>query len=419
MSTITKILIIEDDPCYRFILERFLKEFSQNLSIHSSAESAVATIERGEKFDVILSDFNLPGRNGDFLLKKLRERGDDTPYIILSGNTDICEDSLGIRSMVNKILNKAEVCKDELITIIKSVLALAVSIEGNKKKILVADDDPLNIEAVESFLDDSVYEVISTKNGKRACELAERELPDLIILDWKMPVMGGIEAAGIISSNPLTKDVPIIMSTDVMTKVEHLEKALDNGVADFLSKPFDRVEFRARLNASLRLKAQNDEIRELLSQEKKHFKEALELKEKELSTIAIYDYEKNLLLEKVAVEIRKIEDRMKTKGCNIEVLQNLRKKLRYQLNLEGSWRKFRKHFEQVHSSFFERLQKKHPALNPNDVKICAYIKTGLDNAEMSQLVGIETSSVRKALNRLKQKLRLSNHIGLREYIQTL
>lgn len=419
MSTITKILVVEDDPCYRFILERFLKEFSQNLSIHSSAESAISAIDKGQKFDLILSDFNLPGRNGDYLLRRLRERGDETPYILLSNDSDVCQDNLGVRNMVNKILNKSNVCKEELVNIIKSVLALAVTMDRNKKKVLVADDEPLNLEAVAGFFDEKKYDLIYTKNGQSACEIAERELPDLIILDWKMPVMSGIEATQIINSNPLTKDIPIIISTDVMTTESDLVEALDKGAADFVNKPFDSIEFRARVNASLRLKAQNDEIKNLLMQEKKHFKETLELKEKELSTIAMYDYEKNLLLEKVVAEIRKIEDRMKQKGCNVEVLMNLRRRVRYQLNLEDSWKKFRRHFEQVHATFLERLHKKHPELSTNDIKICAYLKIGLDNAEMSQLVGIETSSVRKALSRLKQKLQLANSEGLRAYIQAV
>lgn len=417
MNSITKILIVEDDPCYRFILERFLKEFSQNLSIHSSAESAIATLESGQKFDVIISDFNLPGRNGDYLVKKLRERGDNTPYIMLSGNTDITEDSLGIRSMVSKILNKANVCKDELVYIIKSVLSMAMSVDKKKKRILVADSESLNFDIVKDFLDEKQYEVIFARNGKKACEEAEKQLPDLIIMDWKMPVMGGIEAAGIISSNPITEDIPIIISTGVMTSEENLNDALENGAADFLSKPFEAIEFKARVNACLRLKSQNDEIRNLLLQEKQHFNETLELKDKELSSIATFNYEKSLCLKKVVTEIRKIEEKMR--GANAQALRDLRRRLSYQLNIEESWKNFRKHFEQVHTSFFDRLQKNHPSLNPNDLKICAYLKIGLDNTEMSQLVGIETSSVRKSLNRLKQKLGLTNQDGLREYVQAL
>lgn len=417
MNTITKILIIEDDPCYRFILERFLKEFSQNLSIHCSAESAITALESGQKFDIILSDFNLPGRNGDYIVKRLREMGDTTPYIILSANTDISEDSLGIRSMVSKILNKADICQEELIYIIKSVLSLAMSVDKKKKKILIADDESLNIKTIRGFLDEEQFEVIVAKNGKVACEKAEKFLPDLIIMDWKMPSMSGIEATGIISSNPITADIPIIISTGVMTSEENLNEALENGAADFLSKPFEATEFKARLNACLRLKSQNDEIRNLLTQEKKHFKETIELKEKELSSIATFNYEKSLCLKKVVTEIKRIEDKMR--GGNAEILRELRRKLNYQLNIEDSWRKFRQHFEQVHTSFFERLQNIHPSLNPNDVKICAYIKIGLDNTEMSQLVGIETSSVRKALNRLKQRLNLTVNDGLREYIRTL
>lgn len=121
MSAI-KLLLVEDDPCYRMILGLFLKDYTQSITIHHNAESAIEAINNGEKYDLIISDYNLPGKNGDFLLKKLRSEGDNTPYIILSANEDVEEECPEIKSLVNEVFVKAAVCKEELVITIESLL---------------------------------------------------------------------------------------------------------------------------------------------------------------------------------------------------------------------------------------------------------------------------------------------------------
>lgn len=286
-----------------------------------------------------------------------------------------------------------------------------------KKKILVADDDSLNLEVVLELLDSKEYEVLYAPNGEIACEIAKSELPDLIILDWQMPVMNGIEAIEVLTNTPETKEIPIIVATGVMTAVENLSTALEKGAIDFLSKPFNAIEFKARVGACLRLKAQNDEIRQFLIKEKQFIKETLELKERELNSIAIFDFEKSQLLKKIVDDIQRIEN--KSEGAIVTDLRDLKRKANSQINFEKSWDNFKKHFEQVHSAFFERLLKKHNTVNPNDLRLCAYLKIGLDNTEMSQLLSIESASVRKSLHRLKQKLNLTQDDVLREYINSI
>lgn len=118
-----KLLLVEDDPCYRMIMGLFLKDYTQSITIHHSAESAMEAINNGEKFDLIISDYNLPGKNGDYLVKKLREEGDNTPYIILSANEDIEESSPEIKGIVNEVLFKANVCREELVSTMENILS--------------------------------------------------------------------------------------------------------------------------------------------------------------------------------------------------------------------------------------------------------------------------------------------------------
>lgn len=288
---------------------------------------------------------------------------------------------------------------------------------NSKKKILVIDDDPANLAVVIELLDGEQYEVLYANNGEAGCKIAETEQPYLIILDWQMPVMDGIEVIEILTQQPQTKEIPIIVATGIMTAVENLSMALEKGAIDFLSKPFNTLEFKARVGASLRLKEQNDAIKNLLKKEKEFIQETLELKERELNSIAIFDFEKSQLLRKIVDDLQRIEN--KAEGEVAKDLKDLKKKANSQVNFEKSWDNFKKHFEQVHSAFFEKLLRKHTSINPNDLKICAYLKIGLDNMEMSRLLNIEQASVRKSLHRLKLKLGLTQDDILREYINSI
>lgn len=120
-----KLLVVEDDPCFKVVLRLFLKDFTQNITIHDNAESAMDSIDEGEKFDMIISDFNLPGENGDYVLKKLRKKGDKTPYIILSANKDIKTDCPDIDGLANEMLEKSTLNRESLVATIKKVLQKA------------------------------------------------------------------------------------------------------------------------------------------------------------------------------------------------------------------------------------------------------------------------------------------------------
>jgi PAS domain S-box-containing protein len=118
--------------------------------------------------------------------------------------------------------------------------------------ILVADDQVQNISAIMQMLTnlDKDLRIIGAVNGKQAYEQAIAKDPDLIILDWEMPVMSGIEAVKLLKNNPQTKEIPIIMAT-ALTSSDHLSEAMDAGAMDYVRKPLDRVELVARVRSAL------------------------------------------------------------------------------------------------------------------------------------------------------------------------
>ena len=115
-------------------------------------------------------------------------------------------------------------------------------------KILVVDDEALLVKGIRFNLQNEGYEVITGSNGLEAVQLAQSQAPDLIILDVMMPEMDGLAACSSIRS---FSDVPIILLT---AKVDDMDKLMgfDNGADDYITKPFNILELKARIRALLR-----------------------------------------------------------------------------------------------------------------------------------------------------------------------
>ncbi|MCK4752236.1 MAG: response regulator [Planctomycetes bacterium] len=117
-------------------------------------------------------------------------------------------------------------------------------------KILIVDDEPDYLSAVQYHLGWSNYEIITAVNGKEALEKAESEKPDLILLDTSMPVMDGHEVLEQLSKNPELKQIPVIMVT-ARCEVQDIATASSYSVADYVAKPFDFAELTKKIESAL------------------------------------------------------------------------------------------------------------------------------------------------------------------------
>ena len=117
--------------------------------------------------------------------------------------------------------------------------------------ILIADDEPNQLELMSFNLTNAGYSIIKATNGKEAIELIENHSPDLIILDWMMPKMSGIDVCRTLRSRSETKQIPIII---LSARSEDSDKSLglDTGADDYISKPFSPKELISRVKALLR-----------------------------------------------------------------------------------------------------------------------------------------------------------------------
>ena len=115
-------------------------------------------------------------------------------------------------------------------------------------KILVVDDEALLVKGIRFNLQSEGYDVITGSDGLQALQLVQQEHPDLVILDVMMPNMDGMTACGKIRE---FSDVPIILLT---AKTDDIDKLMgfDHGADDYITKPFNILELKARIRALLR-----------------------------------------------------------------------------------------------------------------------------------------------------------------------
>jgi diguanylate cyclase (GGDEF)-like protein len=136
-------------------------------------------------------------------------------------------------------------------------------------KILVADDNEEMLETLERIFLFYHFEVEKARDGKEAVELAEKTLPDIILMDGMMPVMDGFEACRIIKSKLETKDIPIVFLTANYVKTNDRIVGFELGADDYLLKPFNSKELVARTRSILKrgemlrlLKSENEQLSE-------------------------------------------------------------------------------------------------------------------------------------------------------------
>ena len=127
--------------------------------------------------------------------------------------------------------------------------------------VLVVDDEYSGRQTLESILEGEGYNIEMAENGKQALEKARTLLPDVILLDVMMPGMTGFEVCQHVRNDPLLAEIPIIVLTALDDR-ESLLTALKAGADDFISKPFDRFELRARLLGITRLNRYSKLIQE-------------------------------------------------------------------------------------------------------------------------------------------------------------
>jgi two-component system alkaline phosphatase synthesis response regulator PhoP len=133
-----------------------------------------------------------------------------------------------------------------------------------KSKILIADDNLTNVELLEAYLTDMDCEIAMAVDGHDTLAKVSVFQPDLILLDIMMPKMSGFEVCKRLKSDPATGNIPIIMVT-ALNELGDIERGVECGTDDFLTKPVTKLELITRVKSLLRLRHLRNELERVMA----------------------------------------------------------------------------------------------------------------------------------------------------------
>jgi two-component system cell cycle response regulator len=284
-----KILIIEDNKLNLKLIRTILLISNFKVFEAENAEVGFQIIEE-HRPDIILMDIQLPGMDGLTATRRLKSSDTykDIPVIALTAKAMEGDEQKAIAAgcdgyivkpintqgfistlndfIQNAVTNRPNQPSTTLPMDSQNVNSLDHRIKNiedafsQRRKILIVDDEPLNVQLMEKQLHEYSYDTISAFCGEDALKIVEKELPDLIILDIVMQGIDGFEVIRAIRANKKTADIPIILCTVLNSKEERI-RGLNIGADEFLNKPIMFEELLARVRSLIRIKAYQEQIR--------------------------------------------------------------------------------------------------------------------------------------------------------------
>ena len=273
-----------------------------------------------------------------------------------------------------------------------------------KKKVLIVDDQPENLRAlVAIFVENgSDYNILQTISPQAAMDIAACELPDLIISDWEMPEMNGLEFIQELKENPKTKNIPVVIQTAVKLSASNLKQALMAGAIDYLRKPIDSTELLARCHSALKIT--------------EYYQCMVALKDKELTEAAVRLVSNHRFIQDLMYKLKDLKAELpkRQKSTNLIIDEML-------VELEGHqsdriWVQFQIAFDNVYGNFITSLLHAHPHLTQSEIKLCRFIRMGMSIKDIGEMLHKAYESVKVARSRLRRKLNLNAKESLSTYL---
>lgn len=273
-----RILLVDDVNENLHALMSVLRD-DYAIAAATSGEKALDLARQQPYPDLILLDIKMPGMDGYSVLAHLKSNPAtaDIPVIFVTGLAEAADEArglkLGVADYITKPINPELLhmrvrTQLELQRYRRNPVLFDVS-QGcdpdRPPSLLVVDDVPQNIhELLEALKDD--YRILVARSGAKALELIEGESPpDLVLLDIVMPEMDGYEVCRRIKASPRGNRIPVIFVT-VVDATEDKVRGFSIGAADYITKPFDVDEVRARVRTQLELSRLRNFLEDLVAQ---------------------------------------------------------------------------------------------------------------------------------------------------------
>ena len=271
------------------------------------------------------------------------------------------------------------------------------------------------------------YEMLNASNARLALKIANSVVPDLIVTDWEMPEMNGIEFINALKKNDLTKDIPVIMATGIMMTSDDLNLALSSGAVDFIRKPIDKIELIARVRTVLELSDFIYEIKlqkeispnqQQASQENEisALKIQLNDKEQELASSINYHIQNENKANDITEKLKSLKPFLNDQGQG--VMRSLLVSLK-QNESQISLLELENKFDDIHSRFYRKIESKNDAITKNDKILATFMVLGFMPAEIAIIIEKSANSVNVGFSRLRTKLNQGDNRSLRKFLKTL
>ena len=268
----TKILVVDDVVSNVLLLKIILNNEGYNVCTANSGKTCIEAAYN-EKPDIILLDTSLPDLNSFDVAVKLKKNSEtkNIPIIFLASSSTpvdfIHGFQVGAADFIPKPFNRDELSHriglqvtlsnvkkffdnlkrtNRLETKMEDLFAL----KRSDLKVMIVDDVLSNLRLLKILLTNEKFQVITANNGCMCIELAQKEAPDIILLDVMMPDISGFDVAKVLKKDPKTWNISIVFLT-ALNNPESIKHGLQLGASDFLTKPFNKEELMIRMMNAL------------------------------------------------------------------------------------------------------------------------------------------------------------------------
>jgi len=275
-------------------------------------------------------------------------------------------------------------------------------------KILIVDDREYDRILYKEYLDGCNYDFDELDDGDLVMNYLSHRIPDVIILDWQMSRMDGIEVLKLLRYHRAYRDIPIVVITG-QESIDVLETAFDYGCSDFLIKPVNQKELKVRIQHALR---QKEKLSTVQSQ-KSNLEELNQL----------------LQTNKDPQDDRSSLELSKAKSLLLELKNKIKmyKESNNQKKLVGAINEIDQFIQEeserssfvMNQAFNKKLLVKCPSLTTLDLQHCNLIRNNLTNQEIAEMLFVETKSLQTTRYRIKKKMELDKQTSLKSFLLTI
>jgi two-component system cell cycle response regulator len=254
------VLVIEQDPLNTKLL-RTLLTLGGYLTMEAAAIEDGVRIAREGAPDCVIIDVRLPELDGLRAIRTIKEDAAlrTLPVIaVVPDIADLRQDA--IQAGCDAYITRPIASSSFLETISRLVDRPSDHAPAGTARVLVADDEPMIVDALAAGLRSKGYDVVEALSGAEAMRKAGEEHPDLILLDVRMPDVNGYEVTRRLKGDIRTLHIPIILVTG-LSDAHDKAIGLEAGADEFLSKPVDQAELLVRISSILRLKQYREQLR--------------------------------------------------------------------------------------------------------------------------------------------------------------